>query len=94
MNMHRNPKEIVTMTKEEASQVEKFAASAGELHINMQKVYQQFSTLSTQFSTILSRLEKLESKQSPPKTQIDPFMKEAMDFENGVGKYANGGRFS
>lgn len=80
------------MTKEEAAAVEKFGASAHDLYVNMQKVHQQFSTLSTQFSTILSRLEKLERKQSP-QTQ-DAQIKTAEDFENGVGKYANGGRFT
>lgn len=93
MNMYRNPQETVTMTKQEADSIEEFGKSAGNLHRNMQKLYTQFSTLSTQFSTILSRLEKLESKQSPPQTQ-DAQIKSAEDFENGVGKYANGGRFS
>lgn len=84
MNMHNNPQATVTMTKEEASAVERIIESSVNLQRNMEKVQQQFSTLSTQFSAVLSRLEKLEGKQPPPLKKNDSYPKAWDDYDNGA----------
>jgi hypothetical protein len=65
MNFHHKQSatqpEKVTMTKDEAAALEKFAASSVKLHNDMQAIYDKFSVLVT-------RLELLDRKQNPPKT--------------------------